>query len=122
MHRTDAWSCIKRWNFRGYLFLIATPVVPIMLACSWFIITRERPPRLLAGFLEVTPTPFFLLSGYYFLKYRNAICPYCKSPALKVVNVLLPIDPHCKSCGRRLDGEDEEQAPKNQSGGPFLKP
>lgn len=99
------WRSYKKNAVLAWVYLVATPVVPVALGIfnhfifgGNFFITR---------LLELLTAIPFVLCFYYGLKYRLEVCPHCKQHPNNLKNFLFPFNPICKKCGKRMDVDSE---------------
>lgn len=88
------WTQYKRLIIKAYLgvslgFIIAMPI-------GYFVGRRAS---------EIVAVVGFLISAYYFSYYRLTDCPHCKRHPQNFRNLIYPIDPTCKSCGKNMSEE-----------------
>lgn len=99
------WRTYRRDAIMGWIYLIATPVVPISVGLVNHFLLGATP--IISSLAEVIGLVPFLLFGYYSWKYKFAVCPHCNQTAAKFRNLVFPIDPICPKCGRRMDIDDK---------------
>lgn len=106
--KRSALSIYKRWLVLGWVCFVGIIGVQIIIGCLYILIFRERPGLILGVAVDLLSLGLFVLSGYYFLKYRNTPCPSCKGARLGVGSFICPFDKKCASCGCRLDQIDKD--------------
>lgn len=103
------WRMQRRLVILSWAFLLGTIVVPVAIGVFDHVLWGGTPVgSILAGSLGLLS---FLSSFYFGLKYNLMRCPHCDDYALRVRNLLWPLDPKCPKCHRQMNLN------LNQSGG-----
>jgi hypothetical protein len=100
------WCTYRKDATLWWLYLIATPVVPVCLGVvNHFFLGATEIGAKIAEVISVVPFFLFLYHGW---QYKLAVCPHCNQTAAKFKNHLFPIDPVCPKCRKRMDDGSED--------------
>lgn len=100
------WREYRKSALLGWVFLVATPILPIILGTILHFVLGES--KLVSFIPNALALVLFFLFIYHSWKFILARCPHCGQLAVKFKNRLFPFDPVCPKCGKRMDTENED--------------